>query len=196
MLLLNYKPVLDQPTGIGVYANAILPALTSFEHFLIPGGGSGGGKERLNRLAWSQVQLPRIARERKADLIFTPAPEGYIGAQVVPQVVMVHDLRPLSHPECSMQSIYFKFWVPKLLKQCKHILTNSKFTSLEIQRAIGVSPEKVLTDYGRTWGAETLSEIARFEGGAFTKMSCSDFNRKVVPAQELLAAISHKPKPP
>ena len=143
MLLINYKPVLSQPTGIGVYANSVLPAFDQFEHTLIPGGGSGSGKERLKRLAWSQFQLPRLAREWKADLIFTPAPEGYLGEQVVPQVVMAHDLRPLSHPECSMQSIYFKCWVPKLLKQCKHILANSKFTSLEIQRAIGVSPDKI-----------------------------------------------------
>ena len=27
MLLLNYKPVLRQPTGIGVYAEGVLPAL-------------------------------------------------------------------------------------------------------------------------------------------------------------------------
>ena len=143
MLLLNYKPVLSQPTGIGVYANAVLPAFDQFEHAFIPGGGSGGGKERLKRLAWSQFQLPRLARKLKADLIFSPAPEGYLGKQSVPQVVMVHDLRPLSHPERSMQSLYFKYWVPPLLSQCRHILTNSNFTASEIQRATGVSEGKI-----------------------------------------------------
>ena len=143
MLLLNYKPVLSQPTGIGVYANAVLPAFDQFEHTLIPGGGSGSGKERLQRLAWSQFQLPRMARKRKADLIFTPAPEGYLGEQVVPQVVMVHDLRPLSHPERSMQSLYFRSWVPPLLRQCRHILTNSNFTASEICRATRVSEKKI-----------------------------------------------------
>jgi len=143
MLLLNYKPVLDQPTGIGVYANAVLPALQNFEHAIIPGGGSGGAKERLRRFAWSQFQLPKLARERKADLIFTPAPEGYLGEQRVPQVVMVHDLRPLSHPERSMQSLYFRNWVPPLLRQCRHIVTNSKFTASEICSAIGVIEEKI-----------------------------------------------------
>ena len=143
MLLLNYKPVLDQPTGIGVYANAIFPSLQSLDHVLIPGGGPGGGKERLKRLAWSQFQLASLAKERKADLIFTPAPEGYLGEQVVPQIVMVHDLRPLSHPERSMQTIYFKNWVPPLLRQSKHILTNSKFTASEICRLIGLNEEKI-----------------------------------------------------
>ena len=143
MLLLNYKPVLSQPTGIGVYANAVLPAFDRFEHVVIPGGGSGSGKERLKRLAWSQCQLPRIARKSKADLIFTPAPEGYLGEQVVPQVVMVHDLRPLSHPERSMQSTYFRSWVPPLLRQCRYILTNSTFTASEICRATGVPEDKI-----------------------------------------------------
>lgn len=143
MLLLNYKPVLDQPTGIAVYANAVLPVLQSLDHVLIPGGGPGGGKERLKRLAWSQFQLASLAKEWKADLIFTPAPEGYLGEQVVPQIVMVHDLRPLSHPERSMQTIYFKNWVPPLLRQSKHILTNSNFTASEIRRLIGLNEDKI-----------------------------------------------------
>ena len=143
MLLLNYKPVLHQPTGIGMYANAVLPALQDFEHVFVPGGGSGGSKERLKRLAWSQFQLPRLAIERKADLVFTPAPEGYLGEQTVPQVVMVHDLRPLSHPERSTQSVYFRTWVPQLLRQCRHIITNSKFTASEICSAVSVPEDKI-----------------------------------------------------
>ena len=143
MLLLNYKPVLHQPTGIGVYANAVLPEFQKFEHVLLPGGGSGGSQERLKRLVWSQMQLPRLAKKLKADLIFTPAPEGYIGEQSVPQVVMVHDLRPLSHPERSMQSLYFQNWVPPLLRQCRHILTNSNFTASEICRSTRIRAEKI-----------------------------------------------------
>jgi len=143
MLLLNYKPILHQPTGIGIYANAVLPALQEFDHVFIPGGGSGGGKERLKRFAWTQAQLPRLALKYSADLIFTPAPEGYLGDQLVSQVVMVHDLRPLCHPERSMQSLYFKTWVPILLRQCRHILTNSQFSALEIQRNCSICPGKI-----------------------------------------------------
>lgn len=90
--------------------------IISLSNSLIPGGGSGGGVERLKRLAWSQLQLPRLARERKAHLIFPPAPEGYLGEQVVPQDVMVHDLSSLSHSEQSMQSLYCINWVPPLLR--------------------------------------------------------------------------------
>jgi glycosyltransferase involved in cell wall biosynthesis len=56
---------------------------------------------------------------------------------------MVHDLRPISHPDRSLQSLYFRGWVPPLLRQCRHIVTNSAFTAGEIQRATGVSSEGI-----------------------------------------------------
>ncbi|MEB3271388.1 MAG: glycosyltransferase family 1 protein [Synechococcus sp.] len=142
-LLLNYRPVLSQPTGIGVYANAVLPALQQLPHQLIRGGGAGGAAERLRRLAWSQLTLPGLARRQRASLVFTPAPEGYLGSQPIPQVVMVHDLRPISHPQQSLQSLYFRAWVPPLLRQCRHILTNSAFTAAEILRHTGVAAERI-----------------------------------------------------
>ena len=119
-LLLNYRPVLHEPTGISIYANAVLPALQTFPHVLVEGRDGGGSWHRLNRLAWSQFQLPRLASQNHASLIFSPAPEGYLGPQEIPQVVMVHDLRPISHPERSLQSLYFRGWVPPLLRSCRH----------------------------------------------------------------------------
>jgi len=142
-LLLNYRPVLRQPTGIGVYANAVLPELQQLPHVLVPGGEQGSARERLKRLAWSQFQLPTLARKIRARLIFTPAPEGYLGRQSIPQVVMVHDLRTVSHPERSLQSAYFRSWVPPLLRSSVQILTNSVFTALEIERCTGVSMDKI-----------------------------------------------------
>ena len=56
---------------------------------------------------------------------------------------MVHDLRPLSHPERSIQSIYFRNWVPPLLRQCRHIITNSEFTASEIRRSTDVLEHKI-----------------------------------------------------
>lgn len=142
-LLLNYRPVLRQPTGIGVYAQAVLPALQQLPHVLVAGGEQGSAQQRLRRLAWTQWRLLSLARRSKASLIFTPAPEGYLGLQAIPQVVMVHDLRPISHPERSLQSLYFRQWVPPLLRQCRRILTNSRFTASEIQRCAAVPLDRI-----------------------------------------------------
>ena len=110
---------------------------------LIPGGEEGTAQQRLKRLAWSQFQLPRLAKRHGASVIFTPAPEGYLGPQTIPQVVMVHDLRPISHPERSFQSLYFRSWVPPLLRSCRHVLTNSQFTAREIQRCTGLPDSRI-----------------------------------------------------
>ena len=138
-LLINYRPVLRQPTGIGVYANAVLSALQELPHVLVHGGEEGAPRQRLKRLLWTQLELPRLAKRHQASLIFTPAPEGYLGSQRIPQVVMVHDLRPISHPERSFQSLYFRSWVPPLLRSCRHVLTNSQFTAREIRRCTGLA---------------------------------------------------------
>ena len=143
MLLLNYRPVLRQPTGIGVYANGVLQALLGLPHVLIPGGEEGTAQQRLKRLSWTQFEMPRLAKRHGASLIFTPAPEGYLGSQVIPQVVMVHDLRPISYPERSLQSMYFRAFVPPLLRKARHVLTNSRFTARQIQRCTGLSAEKI-----------------------------------------------------
>ena len=142
-LLLNYRPVPRRPTGIGVYANAVLPSLQELPHVLVPGGEKDGAAQRLRRLAWTQLELPRLARRHRVSLIFTPAPEGYLGVQSIPQVLMVHDLRPISHPERSLQSLYFRAWVPPLLRSCRHVLTNSQFTATEIQRCTGLSDNRI-----------------------------------------------------
>ena len=142
-LLINYRPVLREPTGIGVYAQGVLPALERLPHVLIPGGERGTPLQRLRRLVWTQSHLPRLALRHRASLVFTPAPEGYLGPQAVPQVVMVHDLRPITHPEASMQSLYFRSWVPPLLRSCRGIITNSQFTAREIERTAAVPPERI-----------------------------------------------------
>ena len=56
---------------------------------------------------------------------------------------MVHDLRPISHPERSVQSFYFRSWVPPLLRSCRHVLTNSQFTAQEIQRCTGLPDSRI-----------------------------------------------------
>ena len=119
-LLLNYRPVLRQPTGIGVYANAVLPALQELPHVLIPGGDEGMAKQRFRRLLWTQLELPRLAKRHKASLIFTPAPEGYLGTQTIRQVVMVHDSRTIRHPERAFQACYFRGGGPLLPRTSRH----------------------------------------------------------------------------
>ena len=142
-LLINYTPVLRQNTGIGVYANSILPSLLHLPNTFIPGGHAGNSVDRIRRLAWTQCCLPAVADQNNATLIFTPAPEGYLGNQVIPQVVMVHDLRAKVHPELTLQSAYFSRVVPSIIKSCKHVFTNSCKTANDIQDCTSLPDSKI-----------------------------------------------------
>ena len=56
---------------------------------------------------------------------------------------MVHDLRPIRHPERSLQSLYFQAWVPPLLRRCQQVITNSQFTASEIERHTGLAASRI-----------------------------------------------------
>jgi len=55
----------------------------------------------------------------------------------------VHDLRPLLHPAGGWQSLYYRRLVPALLRQCRHILTNSHYTAAQISATLGIAPERI-----------------------------------------------------
>ena len=78
--------MLRQPTGIGVYAYAVLPALQELPHVLIPGGDEGTAKQRLKRLLWTQLELPRLAKRHKAQGLtdLHPSAGGLPGTPVHP----------------------------------------------------------------------------------------------------------------
>jgi glycosyltransferase involved in cell wall biosynthesis len=49
----------------------------------------------------------------------------------------------MSHPEPSLQSLYFRTVVPALIDQCHHILTNTSFTANEIIKRTGIPAQKI-----------------------------------------------------
>ncbi len=157
MLALNYSPLLRKPTGISNYALGVLPALAQLQPLLLAeqsylpqmnwqplrnlgSDGSLGG--RLRRLLWTQRTLPCLLRARGAELLFTPAPEGPLGL-TLPQVVMVHDLRPLLQGGWNFQRLYFQGWVPPLLRQARLVLTNSEATARSIQERVRLPEDRL-----------------------------------------------------
>ena len=157
-LLINLSFLLAEPTGISTYAANVFPYLKKLEptlltahhysefncHFipdnLTPAQGTKG---HFNRLLWTQFQLPKIYKQLKADLLFSPIPEAPL-YQKTRNIIMVHDLIPLRFPRWnSALTQYFKWWFPEVLRQSEHIICNSQATADDLVNFFQVPASKI-----------------------------------------------------
>lgn len=150
--------VFNKPTGIANYAINIANYLSDFDTALlttesrddfscyqIPNNmtPAEGSKGHFRRLLWTQWQLPKIYQQLKANLIYSPIPEAPLYSKCS-YVVMCHDLIPLRFPApTSPLTNYFRWIVPLVLKQAKHIICNSEATAKDITDFYGISRQKI-----------------------------------------------------
>jgi glycosyltransferase involved in cell wall biosynthesis len=157
-LIINLSILLDKPTGISNYAQNIFPYLKSLNpNLLISKTVSGfnsypvpnnltpayGTRGHLKRLIWTQFKLPKIYRQLKSQLLFSPLPEAplYVNCRFV---VMSHDLIPLRFPKrLSPLTPYHRYYVPQVLKQAQHIICNSQATADDIINFYQIPASKI-----------------------------------------------------
>jgi glycosyltransferase involved in cell wall biosynthesis len=149
---------MEKPTGISTYASNLLPSLRSLHPTLLtsreipnytchpvppkmtPEQGSRG---HFARLWWTQFQLPKIYRNLRSRLFFSPVTEAplFVGCR---SIVMVHDLIPLRFSRnFSPLTNYTRYWVPLVLRQAEHIICNSHATAQDITRFFKIPPQKI-----------------------------------------------------
>lgn len=157
-LIVNLSNVLFKSTGISNYTKNVFPYLKSispvllsseiysgFESYLIPDNltSEKGTKGHLNRLIWTQFQLPRIYRKLKSKLLFSPIPEAPLFSNCS-SVVMVHDFIPLRFPKrFSPLTPYHRYYVPQVLTQSEHIICNSQSTAEDIVKFCHIPSNKI-----------------------------------------------------
>lgn len=157
-LLINLSFLIPQPTGISVYASNIIPYLKNlnptlltgynlpeYECYQIPNNMTPdqGSKGHLRRLLWTQLQLPQIYKKQKANLLFSPLPEAPLFRNCQ-YIVMAHDLIPLRFArKGSRLTTYFKYYVPQVFKQSKHIVCNSQATAQDLIDFYQIPAEKI-----------------------------------------------------
>ncbi|MGF1590526.1 MAG: glycosyltransferase family 4 protein [Pleurocapsa sp.] len=157
-LLINLAVLFDKPTGIATYAQNIINSLNSlnpmllsaqsfegFKQYAIAGNmtPAQGSKGHLRRLLWTQFQLPKIYRELKADLIYSPIPEAplYTACRYI---VMCHDVIPLRFPRrTSPLTNYFRYVVPQVLQQAEHIICNSQATAEDLVNYYDIVAQRI-----------------------------------------------------
>lgn len=156
-ILINLSVLFDRPTGIATYAlnvarhlqtlNPILLTASEqpdFQCYAIPNKmtPAQGSKGHLRRLLWTQWQLPKIYTQLQSNLIYSPLPEAPLYSKCR-YVVMCHDLIPLRFPRRSPLTNYFRFVVPQVLKQARHIICNSEATAVDIISYYGIDARKI-----------------------------------------------------
>lgn len=137
-MLLNAR-ILQQPmTGVGRYLDEVLAAWPGAPPARIdpPGWAIQGLKGH----AWEQLVLPtRVGGE----LLWSPVHSGPLA--VANQVVTVHDLVPLDHPEWLNRGFarWYGFMLPRLVRRARHVIAISEFTRERLLEATGLSDDRV-----------------------------------------------------
>ena len=156
-LLINLSFVPTKPTGLGVYALNLLQHLTGLNscifsdraiaghrHQPSPQGATtdAGKRGHARRLWWTQFHVPKLYRQLKANLLFSPIPEAPLWS-CCRTVVTVHDLIPLHFPQTgSPLTLYFRYYLPQVIRQAEHVICDSESTLRDIYRFFGKPPGK------------------------------------------------------
>jgi len=91
--------------------------------------------------AWEQLQLPSAVG--KNDLLLSPANTGPL--RVRRQVVVVHDLAVIHHPEWFDRRFarWYEFLLPRLTRRVARVITVSDTSSLDLQQTYSFGPDHV-----------------------------------------------------
>lgn len=172
-VLIDYRPALREPSGVGEYAHQLARALLNafpangpdrpLELTLFSSSwkdrprwpqGDLGGATMVDRrvpvsllnLAWHRLGWPpaEAMTGRRFDVTHSLHPL-LLPARRAAQVVTIHDLNFLTHPERARAEIRRDY--PTLARDHAHradrVIVPSRFTASEVVRRLGVSPDRI-----------------------------------------------------
>jgi glycosyltransferase involved in cell wall biosynthesis len=161
----------ENPTGLGVYTYELVRELLKAEcdfDFTVYSSSSHlknsypnrvtlvtpytspdfGLKGHLIRLLWQQTVLPLKLRMQRVSLLFSAVSEGILGPYRK-QIITIHDILPMRHPEsCPKMKYYFSYSLPTLLKNSHAIICISENTKQDIIGYLGVKAKSIYVIYG------------------------------------------------
>jgi len=117
---------------------------------IVPLGGRGGH-------AWEQIQLPRAVGRR--DVLLSPANTGPL--RVRNQVVAIHDLAVIHHPEWFDRrfAAWYGFLLPRLARRAARVITVSSYSAADLIQTFTLHSDRVMlvqpfTDIASTVGSD------------------------------------------
>jgi len=158
-MLVNLSFLIYKSTGISSYAKSLFPHLSSINPTLLSNENHinfncykisnsfsplKGKKGHINRLIWTQLEIPKIYKKIKSELLFSPIPEAPLWTKCR-SIVMVHDFIPLRFPKrFSPLTPYHRYYVPQVLNQAQHIICNSQSTAQDIVKFCHIPVNKIM----------------------------------------------------
>ena len=149
MYVVNARLLL-QPGGLGRYSREIIKCLHTPDIKVVapskPEYGSIRGQ------LWEQLTLPRYVGPH--DVLWSPANLGPV--RVHNQVVTIHDMAVLDHPEWFSPGVQmaFRIVVPRLVRSVEYVITDSAFSKDRLLAHFAIDPDKVIVIYP---GVSTLT---------------------------------------
>ncbi|MEH2266458.1 glycosyltransferase family 4 protein [Nostoc sp.] len=204
-IIVNLSIINTKSTGITTYANNIFPSfkllkatllasriIPDYTCYLAPPNltPDQGTKGHFNRLIWTQFQLPKIYKNLKSSLLFSPLPEAplYTNCRFV---VMSHDLIPLRFPKSfSPLTPYHRYYVPQVLKQAQHIICNSYATAKDITDFYQIPINKI-TSIPLAYDSTHFRFLNLPKSNYFLYIGRQDLYKNI---QRLIAAFAALPK--
>lgn len=136
MIVVNTRVLLKPTTGVQRYLLEVLPRLGLPYEKAQPKFGTSGAMGHL----WEQSLLPLALGKR---LLWSPVHSGPMFLRN--QVVTVHDLVALEHPEylSPVFATWFQLMLPTLLKSARHLIAVSDFTAARLRQVLDVPASKI-----------------------------------------------------
>jgi glycosyltransferase involved in cell wall biosynthesis len=135
-LCVNLRTLGYRITGVQRYVLGLLPHMPSDLDSIRPSKALQGMKGHI----WEQAYLPTQLRHR---LLWSPGNTGPLA--VDRQVLTVHDLASLDHPEWFERkfALWYGFLLPRLIRKVRAIITVSHFSKARIVQVTGAEPERI-----------------------------------------------------
>lgn len=137
-MFVNARISLAPLTGVNRYLAEVLAAWPGEPPLQLcpPGWATSGVPGHL----WEQLVLPR---RLAGELLWSPVHSGPVA--YAPQVVTVHDVVPLEHPEwlAARFARWYRWMLPRLLQRAERLIAVSGFTRNRIVASLGIDPERI-----------------------------------------------------
>lgn len=155
-LVCNLAMLGPNPTGLGVFSMHCLNGLAErFELDLIAGSSplphgnvvaKAPATVALDTGKWASIKRYFWARSLHFDVdshvVYSPTHHGL--PNQLGQIITVHDLIHLRHPyQYPHIYVYFKFFLPRIMKKCRAVVTVSETTRQDISKTYGYPLERI-----------------------------------------------------